>query len=153
MAIHSLADAVKCCYSHISIRDTAKCDCRTECFCVFPLDSKERLIPTLTIIAQITEHDDEINVSVFYSPHSSLLVCRSAGFRNEVGNILLLHFLFVCQPTCPCHSPSVKHDASCIYFLKLDDSQNWSSVTLWMERSWCAFVDNNPSMKAVLSVK
>lgn len=128
MAIHSLADAVKCRYSHISIRDTAKCDCRTECSRVFPLDSIETHSHADYNCTNYWTWRWNQSQCFFYSPHSSLLVCRSAGFRNEVGNILLSHFLFACQPTCPCHSPSVKEDASCIYFLKLDDSQNWSSV-------------------------
>lgn len=98
MAIHSLADAVKCRYSHISI-DTAKCDCRTECSRVFPLDSIERLIPTLTIIAQITEHDDEIKVSVFFTLHTAVfLSVAQLGFEMKLG-------IFCCRTSCLPASP------------------------------------------------
>lgn len=69
-----------------------------------PLGTRESLWQNNPAIANLAPHAAVVRFR--------LLESRSAVFWTELGDILLLHILFVCQPTCPCHSPFVKHNTS-----------------------------------------
>lgn len=114
-----------------------KCDCGTVRSYVFPIDSSETHSHSTTVIttALITEYNCDYCLLQIL-PATSWLSGQLC-FELKLGNILPLHFLHVCQPICACRSPFVKPNAGLQLF---DHSQNWSSVTLWMEQSVCRWM-------------